>query len=207
MTLGDRILAARRAKGWSQIKLGERAGVAPTTISKWETGKSEPSTAERIRLAEALEIHPSTLGILAESSHSRFISVMGYVGPGQAIQPLGTSDGIQIVDPPVGIPDAAECVLVRGDALMPLLPSGAAIVFWRWAVDPSPFLGRLCIVELAGGGLVARILERGSSRGLWTLTSLNAAPLRDVAIKRAAPADYFIPDPAAVLTFSGPVEK
>jgi transcriptional regulator with XRE-family HTH domain len=206
MSLGGRILAARKAKGLSQVKLGDRAGVAPTTISKWETGKSEPSTAERIRLAEALEIHPSTLGVLAESSQSRSISVMGFVGPGQAIQPLGTSDGIQIVDPPVGIPDTAECVLVRGDSLMPLLPDGGAIIYWRWAVDPTPFLGRLCIVELARGEMVARFVERGSARGLWTLTSLNAAPLRDVAIKRAAPADYLVPDPAGVLTFSRPVE-
>jgi transcriptional regulator with XRE-family HTH domain len=207
MSLGGRILAARRAKGWSQARLGERAGVAPTTISKWETGKSEPSTVERIRLAEALNIPASSLGVLAESSQSRSISVMGYVGPGSAIQPLGTSDGIQIIDPPVGIPDSAECVLVHGDALMPLLPAGAAIVYWRWAVDPTPFLGRLCIVELQSGEMVARIIERGSQRGLWTLTSLNAAPIRDVAIKRAAPADYYIPDPAAVLTFSGIVEK
>ncbi|WP_460728618.1 helix-turn-helix domain-containing protein [Lysobacter rhizosphaerae] len=44
-TFASRLRAVREARGWSQEKLGIELDVTGATISKWETGRSEPSLA------------------------------------------------------------------------------------------------------------------------------------------------------------------
>lgn len=39
-TLGGRIAAFRKAKGWTQEQLADRVGVSAPAVSKWETGVS-----------------------------------------------------------------------------------------------------------------------------------------------------------------------
>ena len=41
--LGDAIKNARKERGWSQADLAERIDVAPSLVSHWETGRSDPS--------------------------------------------------------------------------------------------------------------------------------------------------------------------
>ena len=42
-TFASRLRAIREARGWSQQKLGIELDVTGATVSKWETGRSEPS--------------------------------------------------------------------------------------------------------------------------------------------------------------------
>ena len=42
MTFAERLMALRRARGWSQEELGERLGVTRQTVSKWELGSTTP---------------------------------------------------------------------------------------------------------------------------------------------------------------------
>ena len=42
MTFAERLMALRRAKGWSQEELGEKLGVTRQTVSKWELGSTTP---------------------------------------------------------------------------------------------------------------------------------------------------------------------
>lgn len=46
MTLGDKLLHLRQARGWSQEELAEKLGVSRQSISKWETGASVPELAK-----------------------------------------------------------------------------------------------------------------------------------------------------------------
>ena len=48
MTLSRLLVEARKRAGLTQAELGERAGVAPSAISRWERGEVEPSF-ERVR--------------------------------------------------------------------------------------------------------------------------------------------------------------
>ena len=50
--LGGRIREARRNAGLSQEKLAEQIGVSRQAVSKWESGASDPSTANLIALAK-----------------------------------------------------------------------------------------------------------------------------------------------------------
>lgn len=63
-----RIKEARERKGWSREQLGERIGVAPSTIGKWETGDRTPSSDRLAMLSEELDVSTDYLLELDGSS-------------------------------------------------------------------------------------------------------------------------------------------
>jgi len=54
--IGKRIKEARKVKGLSQEKLGERLGVSFQAVSTWETGKNLPDTEHLPALAKELDL-------------------------------------------------------------------------------------------------------------------------------------------------------
>ncbi len=54
MTIGSRIAALRRERGYAQEYLAERLGVSRQAVSKWETDQTSPDTQNLIALAELL---------------------------------------------------------------------------------------------------------------------------------------------------------
>ena len=59
--IGKRIRTARKAKGLSQEKLGEKLGVSFQAVSTWETGKNIPDPEHLPELAKALDLSLDTL--------------------------------------------------------------------------------------------------------------------------------------------------
>ena len=64
MTLGERIKAFRKNAGMSQEKVAELVGVSRQAVTKWESGKSAPSTDNLFKLAE---IFGTTTDLLLDS--------------------------------------------------------------------------------------------------------------------------------------------
>ncbi|WLE58367.1 helix-turn-helix domain-containing protein [Burkholderia plantarii] len=60
-SIGQRIVWARAAKGWSQSQLAERAGVASTQIARWENGRATPRPETAFKLALLLDVSPRWL--------------------------------------------------------------------------------------------------------------------------------------------------
>lgn len=56
MTLGERIKANRRARGWTREQLAVRASVSGSTIGRIERGEHQPRASVIIALALALEL-------------------------------------------------------------------------------------------------------------------------------------------------------
>ena len=55
--IGDRIMALRTARGWSQPELARRAGLASKTlISNYELGYRSPSCESLLRIADAFGV-------------------------------------------------------------------------------------------------------------------------------------------------------
>ena len=52
MTLSEKILSLRTARGLSQGDLAEKLGVSRQSVSKWETGQSTPDLDKIIKLAD-----------------------------------------------------------------------------------------------------------------------------------------------------------
>lgn len=61
MNLGENIKARRQELKLSQEYVAEQLGVSRQAVSKWETGQSEPTASNLIRLAEVFEISLSEL--------------------------------------------------------------------------------------------------------------------------------------------------
>ena len=59
MTLGEKILALRKARGWSQEDLAGRIGVTRQALSRWESDAAVPDTVNRAGSAVAA---PAVLG-------------------------------------------------------------------------------------------------------------------------------------------------
>lgn len=55
MSLGDRIIELRKARGMSQGDLAEAMDVSRQAVSKWENELSSPDTVKLIQLAEVLD--------------------------------------------------------------------------------------------------------------------------------------------------------
>ncbi len=54
MNIGEKIAAARKAKGWSQEELGGKVGVSTQAVSKWENNLSEPDKDHLVELSNLL---------------------------------------------------------------------------------------------------------------------------------------------------------
>lgn len=61
MGIGERITAAREAKGMTMDELGKKVGVGKSAISRWESDKRIPRIEHLFRLSVALDVDVSDL--------------------------------------------------------------------------------------------------------------------------------------------------
>lgn len=52
MTMGEKILNMRRARGWNQEELAERIGVTRQAVSRWEAGSAKPDADKIITICD-----------------------------------------------------------------------------------------------------------------------------------------------------------
>ena len=74
--IGDRIRAARLARGMSQEKLGEKLGVSFQAVSSWETGKFLPDSDHLPALSSALDL--SIDALLADENRGWELKPINY---------------------------------------------------------------------------------------------------------------------------------
>lgn len=55
-TLGEKIVIHRRRRHISAKELAEMLGVSTSTVSRWESGKSEPDYKTIMKIREILEV-------------------------------------------------------------------------------------------------------------------------------------------------------
>lgn len=75
-SIGDKILALRKAKGWSQYDLEQKSGVSRPTIQLIESNRLKKVEYWNVkRIAEALEVDPDVLyGIEKDKSFNDVIA-------------------------------------------------------------------------------------------------------------------------------------
>ena len=54
--VGDKVREIRKARGWLQQDLADRAGVSMQTVSNLETGRHVPGVATLSKIAKALSV-------------------------------------------------------------------------------------------------------------------------------------------------------
>lgn len=198
MIVGDWIRdqrAKRTPPNNTQLWLAEQMGVAQTTISKWEKGKSEVSRDELARLELVLgSSFPTEKNATLRQALTLRVPVMGYVRARQAIE-KATPDGLEYIEAPPGTPEGSRAVIIRGLSLPPF-NDGTALIFWAFATDPAIFLGELCWVHLTDGTEHVRTIARGSAPGTWSLLrGPGEPPMRDVEVAELAPIEMTVRRP------------
>ena len=60
-TFGQRFARLRKQRGLTQEELGEKLNISGQAVSKWESGKSDPSTTNLMALAKLFGLSPEDL--------------------------------------------------------------------------------------------------------------------------------------------------
>jgi phage repressor protein C with HTH and peptisase S24 domain len=194
---GQRLKYLRKAnKNINQTQLGELMGVKQSTISRWEGGIDEPEHDHVRALADLFKCTTDyLLGTDTLNASPRVIPVVGYVGAGGINIPFDDyahGDGMDEVEAPPGLNDAAIAVRVSGDSMYPAYENGDIIFYVRNGVDidESECIGKQCIIKVTEGPIYIKRLSRGSAPGLYHLESHNAPPMHDVTIDWATKVLY-----------------
>ena len=83
-TIGQRIRRERLDRQWAQRTLADIAGVGVPHISKIETDREKPSPELLTRMAEAFEIDPEELSLVARQPSGRFLEMLA-TNPSQLV--------------------------------------------------------------------------------------------------------------------------
>lgn len=127
----------------------------------------------------------------APPAASRPVRLAGFVGAGQEIYHFEDNEAGWVEAPP-GVSEFTEAVEVRGDSMLPLYEDGT-ILYYSMQLDPASMIGKRCVVRLEDERILVKSIRRGSEKGLYTLVSLNAPDIEDVALQWAAPIDWIKP--------------
>lgn len=131
------------------------------------------------------------LGVPTPGGTKRRIKLSGYVGAAQTVYQFDEDGAGYVEAPPESSPETTA-VEVRGDSMLPLYREGA-VLYYSKQLDPVTQLGQMCVVRLEDERVLVKTVRRGSAPGLYTLDSLNAPSIDDVALQWAAPIDWIKP--------------
>lgn len=183
MRATDMVRELLREQQWTQAKLAKRIGVSQATVHRWLRGV-EPEGANRdsIRAVYEAQYGPQT---------QPRVRLMGQVGAGQAVYPLGDTE-IDMVEAPPDAKPSTVAVAISGDSMLPWFED-RWLVYYSRRLPPNELIGQRVVAQLADGRLLLKTLRRGSAPHFWTLTSPNAADIEDIAVEWAAPIDWIKP--------------
>lgn len=189
-----RLEQARIARG---IKSGREAaarfGWSYDTYAQHENG-TRGITRAADRYAKAYRVSKGWL-LTGEGDprQKNIAQVVGYIGAGAQVFPID-SDGddgmLDEVELDFPMPEGTVAAIVRGDSMLPVFEEGDLIGYFRDASDPHAVLGRQCVVKVVDGPIYLKTVKRGSTPGLFTLSSFNARDIEDVGLEWAAPFQF-----------------
>jgi transcriptional regulator with XRE-family HTH domain len=188
MGIGRRIKEARESRGLSQTKLAGKIHSAQTTISSWETGRTEPTRDDVVRIADALDWDIAQLELPSAPVIGRgVVPLVGYVGAGAAAHYYASADeGLGEVEAPEDATPQTVAVEIRGESLGALFESW--LVYYddvRSPVTPDLY-NRLCVVGLPDGRVLVKRIRKARTEGLFHLDSNTEATMNDQEILWAA---------------------
>jgi len=187
-SIASRIAEARRRAGWSQDRLANAVGAAQTTVSSWERGRTEPGREDVRRIAEALDLPLADLE-LGQGDKRRGIEavqLVGFVAAGARAWFADGQGNFGEVPAPESANERTVAVEIRGASLGEFFNEW--LVFYDDRREPvtTDLIGRLCVVGLADGRVLVKMIKAGQTPGLYTLLSQTEEPITDVEVTWAA---------------------
>lgn len=186
MHIGERIKAAREAKGESQGGLGSVVGKGQTTISSWERGRTEPTRDDVARIADYLRISIAELEGLDTDAlpapRIREVPLISWVSAGR-LQEVGDLAAMARGERTIAIGDLPGgeyfATKVRGDSMDRVSPEGSTIIVN--AADREPRAGRYYLFSLRGESTYKRF----ESDPVIRLEPFSTNPLNKIIYPKA----------------------
>jgi hypothetical protein len=140
------------------------------------------------------------------------IPLLGYVGGGEAVYPYDDlpllprtitaadrdSINCEWVDAPPGrYPNGVVALRVTGPSMKPYMPAGT-IVYYANRIEggaPAHCVASLCVVQLADGKTLLKLVQKSQKHGKFDLHSYNNPPITDVDLAWCAPVIFIKPSP------------
>jgi phage repressor protein C with HTH and peptisase S24 domain len=185
----ERLREARKVAGFRSARSAAlRHHWTPSTYASHENGQTPVPPDAAKAYAKAFRVSQAWL-LTGEGDRRppRLVELAGQVGAGGDIEPLPESAPIDHVDGPPGAPANIEAVIVRGTSMYPRYFEGEHLFYQKAKKRPEDLIGRECVVQLADGRMLVKIIRRGSKRHLFNLESWNAPTLEDQKVDWAAP--------------------
>jgi phage repressor protein C with HTH and peptisase S24 domain len=188
--LSDWLKKALTGAGKSQSELARHLTAAlgrsidRAAVNKMVSGKRAISADELLEASRFLSTP-------TPQDFQKLVKLAGYVGAGQEVYQFD-DDGAGFVEAPPSAEDGTEAVEVRGESMLPLYEDGT-ILYYSRQLPPENMVGRRAVVKLADDRILVKAVRRGAEKGLFTLVSLNAPDIEDVALQWAAPIDWIKP--------------
>lgn len=197
--IGRRLAQAREAAGYRTATAGAEAlGMVYSTYAGHENGnRGLRGNLERYarRYGVSVDWLLTGRGNAPDPKRTRpgMVRLQGRVGAGQAIEPFD-DDQDQWVEAPSDAQPTTEAVEVDGESMLPAYEPGT-ILYYSKTLPPHEMVNRRAVVKLADGGMLVKVLRRGSAPDLWTLQSINSIyqDLPDRVVEWAAPIDWTKP--------------
>lgn len=183
----NRIKEIRLSRDLSLQQLADMVGTSNQQIHNLEAGKRKLSQDWMGRIANALHI---PINDLLEKDSLPKVEVVGYITSNMKIQrdKIGEVGNLGEIDPPftfAGIPvREIKSGYLKEDIQQPILIEGA-VIYWHQINNIYDCLGKLCVILDMNDELIIKQLWQGSSHNTYTLTTFNAAPQMNIAIKEA----------------------
>lgn len=185
-------------RGWKAAEWARRAKVAPTTVTRAlreDTQGFQMSAATLDKLAVAAGVSPLGAQDIPRSGYVPIVGMVGADPEGRVLFANGDNPGDLAPIPPGGS-RKARALEVRGHSMPFFAEDGALVYFEDQHTQPTrDMLGRVVVVETAGGEVLVKRLLRGSTADVYDLESINGPTRRDEQLNWAAFVTAVIPPP------------
>ena len=199
----NRIAEWREARGLSQDRLAEDAGISTGYLSRMERGERNVSLKNLARLAEVLGVSQRDLVPDTQIEHGAVkttelfsVPLGGRIVGGGAIDVSTVQDepGVEYeIELSVRVPDATVAYQVVGESMMPVYRPDTVIICRAHTQDIEPLVGKELAVATVDHGRMLKTVHRGSKVGHYDLESFNASTMRDVRLEWVARIAAIIP--------------
>ncbi|MBR2888945.1 MAG: helix-turn-helix transcriptional regulator [Oscillospiraceae bacterium] len=150
MTIGDKILNLRKARGWSQEEMADRVGVSRQAVSRWEAGSAKPDADKIVDICDLF-------GVSAD-----YLLRDRYAGEGE----LGNSDSA-----PASVPEAVRPLVTPWQILGILMIVLGILTFFALGIMSAIAPHVYCVDGVEFRGVLGYIM----GNHLWWLVNTDFA--------------------------------
>lgn len=180
--MGNNLKRLRLAHGWTHDEAAQRFGVSRGQYIKLERGERRLNS-DYIRMA-AQAFGVTEADVIAEKTA---VPVVGFVGAGSEAHFYDSGQGpCDEARRIVGADEKTVAVEIRGNCLGPVFDGWLAYYDDVRSPPTDDMIGKLCVVGLADGRVLIKMLHRHQGAALFDLWSNFEPPICDVALAWAA---------------------